>query len=75
MIEKPNSARGVLETYRPITVSTVLYRVFTKIIGARISEWIETHPRERLNSCNLRVPINELMETGFSFDFSTDNGA
>ena len=41
LLAKPNSTKGVLETYRPITVSTVLYRMFTKIIAARISEWIE----------------------------------
>jgi hypothetical protein len=41
VLAKPNSTKGVLETYRPITVSTVLYRMFTKILAARISGWIE----------------------------------
>src|SRR5580693_619463 len=42
MLEKPNSSKGNLLTYRPITVSTVLYRLFTKTIGSRIQHWIET---------------------------------
>ena len=41
MLEKTNSQKGVLESYRPITISTVLYRIFTKIIANRISTWIE----------------------------------
>jgi exonuclease III len=41
LIEKPNSKKGVLETYRPITISTVLYRIFTKILASRISGWME----------------------------------
>ncbi|XP_028969108.1 uncharacterized protein LOC114828606 [Galendromus occidentalis] len=41
LLEKPNSKTGDLETYRPTTVSTVLYRIFTKILTTRITEWME----------------------------------
>ena len=41
MIEKSNSSRGKLNTYRPITVSSIFYRIFAKILVNRIQEWIE----------------------------------
>ena len=41
LLEKPNSVKGELTTYRPITVSDVLYRVFTKILGKHIQQWME----------------------------------
>lgn len=43
MLEKANSKPGDLTTYRPITVSTVLYRIFTKIIGLKIQSWMESN--------------------------------
>lgn len=41
MIEKPNSSRGILTTYRPITVSSVMYRIFMKLLCKHIGKWIE----------------------------------
>lgn len=41
LLEKSNSAKGNLLTYRPITISDILYRVFTKIIGKHIQGWTE----------------------------------
>src|SRR5215204_3189631 len=41
LIEKPNSKKADLTTYRPITVSTVLYRIFTRMLAGRITEWME----------------------------------
>src|SRR5215204_676213 len=43
MIEKSNSQIGNLVTYRPITVSTVLYRTFTKVLAYKIQEWTENN--------------------------------
>ena len=43
MIEKPNSKRGNLMTYRPITISTVLYRIFTKILVKNVMNWMENN--------------------------------
>ena len=42
MLEKPISSKGNLLTYSPITVSTVLYRLFTKTFGNRIQHRMET---------------------------------
>ncbi|XP_018497593.1 uncharacterized protein LOC108865241, partial [Galendromus occidentalis] len=41
LLEKPNSVKGDLTTYRPICVSDVLYRVFTRILGKHIQQWAE----------------------------------
>ena len=43
MIEKPNSTRGVLETYRPMDngINSAILGIFTEVIGARISDWME----------------------------------
>lgn len=41
LLEKPNSRKGSLTSYRPITVSDVLYRVFTKLLGKHIQQWTE----------------------------------
>ena len=41
LLEKPNSRLGDLATYRPITVSSVLYRIFTKMLGKKIQAWME----------------------------------
>ena len=41
LLEKPSSVRGKLSTYRPITISDVLYRIFTKIISKHIQKWTE----------------------------------
>src|SRR5579863_1971802 len=42
MIEKPNSVKGNLLTYRPITITPILYRLFAKIFGYRIQDWAES---------------------------------
>ena len=39
-LEKSSSKRGDLSTHRPITVSSVLHRIFMKILVARINEGI-----------------------------------
>lgn len=41
MIEKSKSVKGDLLTYRPITVSSVTYRILAKILAYRIQTWIE----------------------------------
>ena len=41
LLEKSSSKRGNLATYRPITISGVLYRMMAKIIGKRIAAWME----------------------------------
>jgi hypothetical protein len=41
LLPKPNSKPGVLHTHRPITVSSVCYRLFTKIIVKRMPAWME----------------------------------
>ena len=41
MIEKTNSTRRNLRTFRPITVTPVLHRLFTKILCRRIRHWME----------------------------------
>jgi Reverse transcriptase (RNA-dependent DNA polymerase)/Endonuclease-reverse transcriptase len=41
LLEKPTSVKGDLTTYRPITISTVLYRVVAKILCSRMSAWME----------------------------------
>src|SRR6267154_2180082 len=41
LLEKANSVRDDLTTYRPITISTVLYRLIAKIICNRITVWME----------------------------------
>lgn len=42
MIEKSNSIRGNLCTYRPITVTPVTYRLFAKIMVLEIRDWMES---------------------------------
>lgn len=41
MIEKNNSIRRGLRTFRPITVAPVLHRLFTKVLCGRIIYWME----------------------------------
>lgn len=41
LIEKPNSIPGNLLTYRPITVSPITYRLFARVIIAKIQKWVE----------------------------------
>lgn len=41
LLEKPNSEKGILTGYRPLTISDVLYRVFTKILASNIKDWVE----------------------------------
>ena len=40
-LEKKDSKRGDLTTYRPITITSILYRVFARVINRRIHDWIE----------------------------------
>ncbi|XP_028967056.1 uncharacterized protein LOC114828185 [Galendromus occidentalis] len=42
-LEKKDSTRGLLSTYRPITITAVLYRVFARVINRKIHDWIEGH--------------------------------
>ena len=41
LLKKPNSKEGLLSTYRPITITPVLYRLFTRILAERIQDWME----------------------------------
>ncbi|HXC05154.1 MAG TPA: reverse transcriptase family protein, partial [Bacteroidia bacterium] len=41
LLEKGTSRKGNLNTYRPITISAVLYRLLAKIICNRIDTWME----------------------------------
>ena len=41
LIPKSNSDKRVLSTYRPITISTVLYRLFAKILCREVQTWME----------------------------------
>lgn len=41
MLQKTSSTPAVLYTYRPITVSTVLYRLFAKCLVSRMQKWIQ----------------------------------
>ena len=58
MIEKANSIKGNLLTYRPITISPTLYRIFMKILGAKISEWMEEKKLKRVWSTSVFSVIN-----------------
>ena len=41
LLKKTNSTEGILDTFRPITITPVLYRLFTRIFTERIQEWME----------------------------------
>ena len=41
LIDKANSMKGNLSTYRLITITSVSYRLFTRIFAERILEWME----------------------------------
>ena len=41
LIDKANSMKGNFSTYRPITITPVSYRLFTRIFAERILEWME----------------------------------
>ena len=41
LIDKASSKKGNLNTYRPITITPVFYRLFTRIFAERIQEWME----------------------------------
>ena len=41
LIPKSNSDKRVLSTYRPIKISTVLYRLFAKILCRVVQTWME----------------------------------
>ena len=40
LIEKPNSVKGILQTYRPLTISDITYRIFARILNKKIQEWM-----------------------------------
>ena len=49
LLEKGSSTKGNLGTYRPITISIVLYRLMEKIICKRMEAWLEE--QEILEKC------------------------
>ena len=42
-LEKKDSKKGELTSYRPITITDIIYRVLAQILNRKIQEWIEEH--------------------------------
>src|ERR1700723_1955609 len=45
MYPKKDSSKGVLNTYRPITVSPVLYRIFGKVVARKLLNWLKDNKK------------------------------